>query len=86
MRRGPVQTNSRNRLRITTRFRTERTLGETFQAFIKRISGEAECKKMIDDFTAIPSHDDDPSFYSDWGDPHANSPSAISASANAPAK
>ncbi len=54
--------------RITTRFRTERTTNESFQAFIKRI-GKAECKKMIDDFTAIPSHDEDPSFYSDWGDP-----------------
>ena len=54
--------------RITTRFRTERLSSETFQAFIKRI-GKAECKKMIDDFTAIPSHDEDPSFYSDWGDP-----------------
>ncbi len=54
--------------RITTRFRTERLTSESFQAFIKRI-GKAECKKMIDDFTAIPSHDDDPSFYSDWGDP-----------------
>ena len=53
---------------ITTRFRTQRLSNETFQAFIKRI-GKAECKKMIDDFTAIPSHDEDPSFYSDWGDP-----------------
>jgi sulfite reductase (ferredoxin) len=53
---------------ITTRFRAEKLSSETFQAWIKRI-GKAECKKMIDDFTAIPSHDDDPSFYSDWGDP-----------------
>ena len=27
--------------------------GETFQAFIKRI-GKAECKKMLDEFTAVP--------------------------------
>jgi len=54
--------------RITTRFRTERMTNETFQAFIKRL-GKAECKKMIDEFTAIPSHDEDASFYSDWGDP-----------------
>ncbi len=53
---------------ITTRFRTEKLSSETFQAWIKRI-GKAECKKMIDDFTAIPSRDDDKSFYSDWGDP-----------------
>ncbi len=54
--------------RITTRFRAERMTNESFQAFIKRL-GKAECKKMIDDFTAIPTHEEDASFYSDWGDP-----------------
>ncbi|HWB98486.1 MAG TPA: hypothetical protein VG672_17365, partial [Bryobacteraceae bacterium] len=53
---------------ITTRYRAERLDKEKFQDWIKRI-GKAECKKMIDNFTAIPSHDEDPSFYSDWGDP-----------------
>ncbi len=54
--------------RITGRYRDERLAGETFQAYIKRI-GKAECKKMIEEFTAVPTHDQDPSFYSDWGDP-----------------
>jgi sulfite reductase (ferredoxin) len=54
--------------RITGRYRAERLQGETFQAFIKRI-GKAECKKMLDEFTAVPPHDQDASFYSDWGDP-----------------
>jgi len=54
--------------RITTRFRAERLDSENFQAWVKRI-GKAECKKMIDEFTAVPTHDEDPSFYSDWGDP-----------------
>jgi len=54
--------------RITGRYRAERMTGETFQAFIKRI-GKAECKKMIDEFTAVPKHEEDASFYSDWGDP-----------------
>ena len=53
---------------ITGRYRSERLPGETFQAFIKRI-GKAECKKMIDEFTAVPTHEEDASFYSDWGDP-----------------
>ena len=53
---------------ITGRYRSERQPNESFQAFVKRI-GKAECKKMIDEFTAIPSHDVDASFYSDWGDP-----------------
>jgi sulfite reductase (ferredoxin) len=42
--------------------------GEKFQAFIKRI-GKAECKKMIEEFAAVPPHEQDASFYSDWGDP-----------------
>jgi sulfite reductase (ferredoxin) len=54
--------------RITGRYRAERLAGETFPAFIKRI-GKAECKKMIDEFTAVPPHEEDASFYSDWGDP-----------------
>jgi sulfite reductase (ferredoxin) len=54
--------------RITGRYRDERLPGETFQTFIKRI-GKAECKKMIEEFTAVPTHEEDASFYSDWGDP-----------------
>jgi sulfite reductase (ferredoxin) len=54
--------------RITGRYRAERLPGENFQAFIKRI-GKAECKKMIEEFAAVPPHDQDASFYSDWGDP-----------------
>jgi sulfite reductase (ferredoxin) len=54
--------------RITQRFRAERTDSESFQAFIKRI-GKTECRKMIDEFTSIPKHEDDASYYSDWGDP-----------------
>jgi sulfite reductase (ferredoxin) len=54
--------------RITGRYRAERLTGETFQAFIKRI-GKVECKKMIEEFTAVPPHEEDASFYSDWGDP-----------------
>src|SRR5215469_14656396 len=54
--------------RITGRYRDERQAGETFQAFIKRI-GKAECKKMLDEFSNVPPHDEDPSYYSDWGDP-----------------
>jgi sulfite reductase (ferredoxin) len=54
--------------RITDRYRAERLQGESFQSFIKRI-GKAECKKMIEEFTAVPPHEQDASFYSDWGDP-----------------
>jgi sulfite reductase (ferredoxin) len=54
--------------RITGRYRDERQPGESFQAFIKRI-GKAECKKMLEEFTAVPPYEQDASFYSDWGDP-----------------
>jgi sulfite reductase (ferredoxin) len=54
--------------RITGRYREERQAAESFQSFVKRI-GKAECKKMLDEFTAVPTHDEDPSYYSDWGDP-----------------
>jgi sulfite reductase (ferredoxin) len=54
--------------RITGRYRSERLQGEIFQSYIKRI-GKAECKKMIEEFTDVPAHEQDPSFYSDWGDP-----------------
>lgn len=53
--------------RITGRYLAQRSVGESFQAFVKRI-GKAECKAMLDDLMQVPSHDLDPSFYTDWGD------------------
>jgi sulfite reductase (ferredoxin) len=52
----------------TGRYRAERLAGETLQAYIKRI-GKAECKKMIEEFTAVPTHEQDASFYRDRSDP-----------------
>ena len=53
--------------RITERFVAERQ-DETFQQFIQRV-GKRSLKATLDDLTKIPSHDDSPQFYSDWGDP-----------------
>jgi sulfite reductase (ferredoxin) len=53
--------------RITSRYLAERAGDETFQAFIKRI-GKAECKKMLEDLTPVPAHEEDASFYTDWHD------------------
>jgi len=53
--------------RITERFLADRQNEETFQQFIQRI-GKAELKALLDDLTVIPSHDADPSYYTDWGD------------------
>jgi sulfite reductase (ferredoxin) len=53
--------------RMTSRYVAEREGSETFQEFVKRI-GKAECKKMLEDLTAVPAHEEDASFYTDWGD------------------
>jgi sulfite reductase (ferredoxin) len=53
--------------RITSRYLAERAGEESFQAFIKRI-GKAECKKMLEDLTPVPPHEEDASYYTDWHD------------------
>jgi sulfite reductase (ferredoxin) len=53
--------------RFTDRYMKERTPGETFTLFIKRV-GKAECKKMVEDLMIVPPHDVAPEFYQDWGD------------------
>ena len=56
--------------RLTDRFVKEKQGTETFQDWCKRI-GKKELKAMIDDLAAVPPHAQDPSFYTDWGDPRA---------------
>jgi len=54
--------------RVTGRFVEEREPDETFTAFIERL-GKAEVKRYLQDLTEIPAFEEDPSYYSDWGDP-----------------
>jgi sulfite reductase (ferredoxin) len=54
--------------RMTGSFLRERQKGENFQAWIKRI-GKAKVRAMLLDLSAIPGHDENPSFFSDWRDP-----------------
>jgi sulfite reductase (ferredoxin) len=54
--------------RLTSRYVAERTGDESFQKFCQRI-GKQALKNMVNEFVAVPLHKDDPSFYSDWGDP-----------------
>ena len=54
--------------RLTSRYVAERTGEESFQSFCQRI-GKQALKEIVNEFTAVPPHKDDPSFYSDWGDP-----------------
>jgi len=53
--------------RLTGRYVAERQKGESFQAFIQRV-GKVEVKNMVNDLTRMPSHDEDPTLYTDWGD------------------
>ena len=54
--------------RITQRFVDQRQGNESFQDYIARI-GKAESRKMIEDLMEVPPYEQDPSFYTDWGDP-----------------
>ncbi|MGH9661487.1 MAG: nitrite/sulfite reductase, partial [Bryobacteraceae bacterium] len=53
--------------RITSRYLSGRRDDESFHDFVTRI-GKAESKRMIEDLTSIPAHDEDRSFYVDWSD------------------
>ena len=52
--------------RLTERYVANRTNGETFKEFVKRV-GKAELKTALDDLARPPANDR--SFFSDWGDP-----------------
>jgi len=54
--------------RISDRFVSERQDQETFQEFVSRV-GKRSLKTTLDDLTKVPSHTENPEFYSDWGDP-----------------
>ena len=53
--------------RLTGRYVADRERNESFKAFIQRI-GKVQVKSMLDDLTKIPSHDEDQTLYTDWGD------------------
>jgi len=53
---------------LTDRFVNEKQPDETFQKFVARI-GKKEIRKVVDELSVIPSYEQDPSYYSDWGDP-----------------
>jgi sulfite reductase (ferredoxin) len=53
--------------RLTGRYVNEREKNESFKAFVQRI-GKVQVKNMLDDLIRIPTHDEDPTLYTDWGD------------------
>ena len=54
--------------RIAELYAKDKKEGESFSAFINRI-GKKTVRAMVEQLQAIPSYEQDPSFYSDWGDP-----------------
>lgn len=54
--------------RITDAYVQRKEQGETFPKFVERV-GKKEIRKLIEDLSTVPSYEEDPSFYSDWGDP-----------------
>ncbi|HVT87242.1 MAG TPA: nitrite/sulfite reductase [Tepidisphaeraceae bacterium] len=53
---------------LTSRYAAERTGTETFQQWCQRV-GKKALKAIVDQFTPVPAHSEDASFYTDWGDP-----------------
>jgi sulfite reductase (ferredoxin) len=53
---------------LTDRFVKERNEGEAFRTWITRL-GKKEIRAFLEPFTHVPPHEQDPSFYTDWGDP-----------------
>lgn len=53
--------------RLTAHWVDERLDGETFQKFISRV-GKKAVRDLLDSLKHVPTYDEDPSFYVDWGD------------------
>lgn len=54
--------------RLTDTFASERQAGETFGAFVTRI-GKKRVRALLEEYNHVPPYEEDPSYYSDWGDP-----------------
>ncbi len=57
---------------ITDCYARQREPGESFQGWIKRL-GIKEVKTLLEPFLSVPAFEEDPSYYSDWGDPRVYS-------------
>jgi sulfite reductase (ferredoxin) len=54
--------------RLTERYAKEHTEGESFADFANRI-GKKSIRALVEEMQRIPTYEQDPSQYSDWGDP-----------------
>ena len=53
---------------LTQAYVTGKQADETFLKWVTRV-GKKEIRRISDQFTAVPPYEEDPSYYSDWGDP-----------------
>jgi sulfite reductase (ferredoxin) len=53
---------------VTDFYIRDKQPGETFKGFIDRV-GKKPIRKIVDELNIVPSYEQDPSYYSDWGDP-----------------
>jgi sulfite reductase (ferredoxin) len=53
---------------LTAFYERDKQAGETFKQFVDRV-GKKPIRKIVDELNAVPSYEQDPSYYSDWGDP-----------------
>ena len=68
-RRGAVEARARGRQAPHRRAsRRSARASETFPAFATRI-GKKTIRAMVDELQVLPTYEEDPSFYTDWGDP-----------------
>ena len=52
--------------RIREHYLENRLEGEHFQEYVQRV-GKTELRSLLADLMIIPSYQEDPSFYADWG-------------------
>lgn len=53
---------------VTSYYLEHRQEGESFQDFIERV-GKKDFRNVLKPFQVVPSYDENPDYYSDWGDP-----------------
>jgi sulfite reductase (ferredoxin) len=54
--------------KIVALYAEQKQDGESFQVFVNRI-GKKNIRAMVEALQVLPAYEQDPSFYSDWGDP-----------------
>src|SRR5690606_29556144 len=54
--------------RLTQAYAEGKQPGETYRQYVQRV-GKKQVRALVEDLTQVPSYDEDPSFYTDWGDP-----------------